>query len=894
VIAVAAVCSKKADIDYDIEVADSLYISVPVDKNEVFDLSPGKMEKILRFLTKMKAKLGDRLEFSQRSSEKINNNRDQEAHDLAYQFLERSKIPTMHFQDGLPRLPIPKLKYTCQNYLNGIRPFLNDEQFDAAKKLVDDFRHSSGERLNRELILWYRRNKHTSYIAEPWFDMYFRYRAALPINQNPFLVWKPYNESFNNDQLSVATNIVISACRFKRSLDYNCLQPEVYHLYPNKSNTPFFRNICSRLPGKLAWLIAFLMKAFPLDMSQYSFLFNTTRIPVMIKDQLNTNRSSKCIIVLRRGYFYSLTVFRKDGSLISPAEIHASLEYILKDNRPVAENPIGLLTTVGREQWSLLRSQLLMIDGNERSLLTIDGGLFVLNLDELQSVDPETVGKSFLHGDGINSLNAWIKPGQPTDASIDCSEFVEKLEFKLTKPIEEAIKVAGETYREWCDSLMLRTLQYQAMNRKYLKEKNLSPDAIMQTAIQVAFYRLHSKFVPTYESCSTAAFKHGRTEAVRPATMASNEFVQALLGSERNFAQLRILLEACSKQHSLLVKQAAMGKGFDRHLFAMKVLAERRGDRLPDLFIDDTYRTANHFTLSTSSLFSDVILLGGFGPVVHDGYGIGYSITDEQLGFLVTTYRLKRNAQQFCTSLEQSLNDILWRKCWLLDELYLKIAACLIEPMQSVETAHLLKMMMQQKTILKPLSHHGKNNGRLWTPKKAWNESLASQYYITEEGKSMRTSVTTVQATMDETYLCIAAYNNYGFRLSNQTQVIGPMIVFPQAALSWKVNLVLIGAGNSEDVAQPDACPLFNYMNADGRFVIALLFPVRKMPKAGLIALTSNFDRALAHEMDSDVLATLAGVKAKSIPHAVQQLAFDWKKQQDEQKEIENILKSKK
>lgn len=26
------------------------------------------------------------------------------------------------------------------------------------------------------------------------------------------------------------------------------------------------------------------------------------------------------------------------------------------------------------------------------------------------------------------------------------------------------------------------------------------------------------KFVPTYESCSTAAFKHGRTEVVRPCT----------------------------------------------------------------------------------------------------------------------------------------------------------------------------------------------------------------------------------------------------------------------------------------------------------------------------------------------------------------------------------------
>lgn len=35
---------------------------------------------------------------------------------------------------------------------------------------------------------------------------------------------------------------------------------------------------------------------------------------------------------------------------------------------------------------------------------------------------------------------------------------------------------------------------------------------------QAAFHLLHGKYVGTYESCSTSAFKHGRTEAMRPCT----------------------------------------------------------------------------------------------------------------------------------------------------------------------------------------------------------------------------------------------------------------------------------------------------------------------------------------------------------------------------------------
>lgn len=66
-----------------------------------------------------------------------------------------------------------------------------------------------------------------------------------------------------------------------------------------------------------------------------------------------------------------------------------------------------------------------------------------------------------------------------------------------------------------------------------------------------------------------------------------------------------------------------LGQGFDRHLFALKLLAQENQLKTPDLFTDRAYSNINYNILSTSSLTSDYVWLGGFGPVVKDGYGIG-------------------------------------------------------------------------------------------------------------------------------------------------------------------------------------------------------------------------------------------------------------------------------
>lgn len=86
---------------------------------------------------------------------------------------------------------------------------------------------------------------------------------------------------------------------------------------------------------------------------------------------------------------------------------------------------------------------------------------------------------------------------------------------------------------------------------------------------------------------------------------------------------LRALIEKCSETHTKLVIQASMGQGFDRHLMGLRVTAERLGEPTPALFTDPTYAHANHFVLSTSTLSTNTIMLGGFGPVVSDGFGVG-------------------------------------------------------------------------------------------------------------------------------------------------------------------------------------------------------------------------------------------------------------------------------
>ena len=100
-----------------------------------------------------------------------------------------------------------------------------------------------------------------------------------------------------------------------------------------------------------------------------------------------------------------------------------------------------------------------------------------------------------------------------------------------------------------------------------------------------------------------------------------------------------------------------IGQGFDRHLFALKYLADQTG-RQVDFFNDQAYKNINHIILSTSTVFSPHIQMGGFAPVVPDGLGVGYMVNDTWLGCNTSYYPDSPNAKDFVENVMNSLTDI--------------------------------------------------------------------------------------------------------------------------------------------------------------------------------------------------------------------------------------------
>lgn len=319
-----------------------------------------------------------------------------------YEFIQRSQIPTMHFQHSLPRLPIPKLDLTCERYLAVQKPLLIEEAYRKTETNVNQFRTTAGKQLQKLLKNADRQNLHTSYISDLWFDTYLRDRKPIPINYNPVIVMHNDQREEYNNQLIRSANLIISTVRFYKSLKKNLLEPEVYHLNPKRSDTESFRYVCSCLPEWLSWYGAYMFKAYPLDMSQYPSLFNSTRIPEIDKDRLVKNLPGNHITVQHKGHFYAFAVLDQYGEILKPEKILARLKFILEDDISKNEFPIGILTTMERNHWATMR-HVLAENGNETTLKLIDSALFNVCLDNItMNDDVYATMRNFLHGDGEN------------------------------------------------------------------------------------------------------------------------------------------------------------------------------------------------------------------------------------------------------------------------------------------------------------------------------------------------------------------------------------------------------------------------------------------------------------------------------------------------------------
>lgn len=138
---------------------------------------------------------------------------------------------------------------------------------------------------------------------------------------------------------------------------------------------------------------------------------------------------------------------------------------------------------------------------------------------------------------------------------------VKKLNVITDARIDTAVKEAKETYSRWTAELGVDFVIYEGFGKKECKVFGVSPDAVMQLAFQLAYYKQEREMVATYESCSTSAFRRGRTETIRPCTEYTKAFCEAITdpSSTISKSELKKMIIKCSNTHNQLTKEAAMG-----------------------------------------------------------------------------------------------------------------------------------------------------------------------------------------------------------------------------------------------------------------------------------------------------------------------------------------------
>lgn len=198
-----------------------------------------------------------------------------------------------------------------------------------------------------------------------------------------------------------------------------------------------------------------------------------------------------------------------------------------------------------------------------------------------------------------------------------------------------------------------------------MKKCRISPDAYIQMALQLAYYRDAKKFSLTYEASMTRLFKEGRTETVRPCTIESAAWVKAMDDPNFTVSFLYILffyrsnihkknihlfqfservelLKKASDRHQLGYQDAMCGQGIDRHLFCLYVVSKYLEVESPFLneVLSEPWRLSTSQTPHGQTPKMDlkkhpncISAGGGFGPVADDGYGVSYIIAGENLIF---------------------------------------------------------------------------------------------------------------------------------------------------------------------------------------------------------------------------------------------------------------------
>ncbi len=231
-----------------------------------------------------------------------------------------------------------------------------------------------------------------------------------------------------------------------------------------------------------------------------------------------------------------------------------------------------------------------------------------------------------------------------------------KITFEIPADIRTKIYHAGMALGDAIVASDTKVFVFREFGKKFVAANNLSPDSLTQMSIVLAYYKLYGKLVSVYEPVLTKSFFHGRTEAMRSTIVPAKEMCEIFFDTTAQpFVKLASLKRAIWI-HKQMVKECAAGRGVDRHLYALKCIAERHHLSLPEFFQSEPWNMLNHSVIMAANCGNPSLRLYGIAPIVPDGFGIGYIIKDFSIHFCLTSKR--RQTTRLAMALEVVLKEI--------------------------------------------------------------------------------------------------------------------------------------------------------------------------------------------------------------------------------------------
>ena len=550
----------------------------------------------------------------------------------------------------LPRVPLPSLAETCEEFLEWCAPLLTPDELATTAASVASFRAGPGPVLHAALQAYDAAEGVYSWLDTFWPYRYLGRRDRIALNANFFFLFNETGQS----QLDRAAFLIAAALEYKARLDREEIPPIV-------------------------------QRGQALTMEQNKFLFSETRIPGEIQDTVRVPYSpswpgpsrERHIVVFYRGAMFRMEVLGGDGTPYTVEDLFAGLRTV-KERGEVPtprDASVGHLTTKARAEWAASRAALLALDpANAAALDVVETALFCVCLEDFGPRDTLHTCDQLLHGDsgnrwfdkavsfivfadgqaGINVehcgldgttilsfvdtlLATAVPPGPGRGAPA-----VTKIEFVLDAALRADIDAAAVSFFEYGEFTATTTVSFDDFGTERAKALGMSPDAFAQMAYQLAHWRAKGLIGATYESIATRHWRHGRTEAMRVVTPEVLAFVSAM--GSASTVEKRAAFVAAAEAHVRRARQCQDGKAPEQHLWELQLIQRRRGASLgvpdePDLFRTPGWLIMRDDYLSTSSAPSTSIQYFGFGSTSSRCIGVAYVLLPYRFNLYLSTPR---------------------------------------------------------------------------------------------------------------------------------------------------------------------------------------------------------------------------------------------------------------